>query len=229
MLIEYDDHILSSELTDVVVTIINIIDASATEREVTISCIYNLFANIKSLISFDQANDDKLEYCTLEYQFFDLTEDYDVFNILNESSAIEELHGKEISQLTLNDLDNVADFFVQLLKDERLVYQDFMALAASKFVYFYISVRPHVFEQYLAAMNKSKDELTKYREILAGCQQSLYLIRGKHPELYKDIDSLIIQINWILRNESLTLEQYSVGALYDFLKSLYEPEEAQGL
>lgn len=229
MLIEYDDHILSSELTDVVVTIINIIDTSATERGVTISCIYNMFANIKSLISFDQANDDKLEYCTLEYQFFDLTEDYDVFNILNESSAIEELHGKEISQLTLNDLDNVADFYVQLLKDERLVYQDFMALAASKFVDFYISVRPHVFEQYLAAMNKSREELTKYREILAGCQQSLYLIRGKHPELYKDIDSLIIQINWILRNESLTLEQYSVGALYDFLKSLYEPEEAQGL
>ena len=229
MLIEYDDHILSSELTDVVVTIINIIDASATEREVTISCIYNLFANIKSLISFDQANDDKLEYCTLEYQFFDLTEDYDVFNIFNESSAIEELHEKEISQLTLNDLDNVADFYVQLLKDERSVYQDFMALASSKFVDFYISVRAHVFEQYLAAMNKSREELTKYREILAGCQQSLYLIRGKHPELYKDIDSLIIQINWILRNESLTLEQYSVGALYDFLKSLYDPEEAQGL
>lgn len=91
---------------------------------------------------------------------------------------------------------------------------------------FYISVRPHVFEQYLAAMNKSKDELAKYREILAGCQQSLYLIRGKHPELYKDIDSLIIQINWILRNENLTLEQYSVDALYDFLKGLYEPEEA---
>ena len=153
MLIEYDDHILSSELTDVVVTIINIIDASATERGVTISCIYNMFANIKSLISFDQANDDKLEYCTLEYQFFDLTEDYDVFNILNESSAIEELHEKEISQLTLNDLDNVADFYVQLLKDERLVYQDFMALAASKFVDFYISIRPHVFEQYLMAMN----------------------------------------------------------------------------
>lgn len=229
MLIEYDDHILSNELTEVVVTIIKIIDASATEREVTISCIYNLFANIKSLISFDQANDDKLEYCTLEYQFFDLTEDYDVFNIINESSAIEELHEKEISQFTLNDLDNVADFYVQLLKDERLVYQDFMALASSKFVDFHISVRPHVFEQYLMAMNKSKDELTKYREILAGCQQSLYLIRGKHPELYKDIDSLIIQINWILRNESLTLEQYSVGALYDFLKSLYEPEEVQGL
>ena len=75
------------------------------------------------------------------------------------------------------------------------------------------------------AMNKSKDELTKYREILAGCQQSLYLIRGKHPELYKDIDSLIIQINWILRNESLTLEQYSVAALYDFLKDLCETSE----
>ncbi len=229
MLIEYDDHILSSELTEIVVTIIKIIDASATEREVTISCIYNLFANIKSLISFDQANDDKLEYCTLEYQFFDLTEDYDVFNIFNESSVIEELHEKEVSQLTLNDLDNVADFFVQLLKDERLVYQDFMALASSEFVNFYASIRPHVFEQYLMAMNKSKDELTKYREILAGCQQSLYLIRGKHPELYKDIDSLIIQINWILRNETLTLEQYSVGALYDFLKGLYDPEEAQGL
>ena len=225
MLIEYDDHILSSELTDVVVTIIKIIEASATEREVTLSCIYNLFANIKSLISFDQANDDKLEYCTLEYQFFDLTEDYDVFNIFNESSVIEELHEKEVSQLTLNDLDNVADFFVQLLKDERLVYQDFMALASSEFVNFYASIRPHVFEQYLMAMNKSKDELTKYREILAGCQQSLYLIRGKHPELYKDIDSLIIQINWILRNESLTLEQYSVAALYDFLKDLYEPNE----
>lgn len=225
MLIEYDDHILSSELTDVVVTIIKIIEASATEREVTISCIYNLFANIKSLISFDQANDDKLEYCTLEYQFFDLTEDYDVFNIFNESSVIEELHEKEVSQLTLNDLDNVADFFVQLLKDERLVYQDFMALASSEFVNFYASIRPHVFEQYLMAMNKSKDELTKYREILAGCQQSLYLIRGKHPKLYKDIDSLIIQINWILRNESLTLEQYSVAALYDFLKDLYEPNE----
>lgn len=225
MLIEYDDHILSSELTEIVVTIIKIIDASATEREVTISCIYNLFANIKSLISFDQANDDKLEYCTLEYQFFDLTEDYDVFNIFNESSVIEELHEKEVSQLTLNDLDNVADFFVQLLKDERLVYQDFMALASSEFVNFYASIRPHVFEQYLMAMNKSKDELTKYREILAGCQQSLYLIRGKHPELYKDIDSLIIQINWILRNESLTLEQYSVGALYDFLKDLCDPIE----
>ena len=225
MLIEYDDHILSSELTDVVVTIINIIDASVTEREVTISCTYNLFANIKSLISFDQANEDKLEYCTLEYQFFDLTEDYDVFNIFNESSAIEELHDKEISQLTLNDLDNVADFYVQLLKDERLVYQGFMALASSKVVDFYISVRPHVFEQYLAAMNKSREELTKYREILAGCQQSLCLIRGKHPELYKDIDSLIIQINWILRNEDLTLEQYSVGALYDFFKNLYEPQE----
>ena len=225
MLIEYDDHILSSELTEIVVTIIKIIDASATEREVTISCIYNLFANIKSLISFDQANDDKLEYCTLEYQFFDLTEDYDVFNIFNESSVIEELHEKEVSQLTLNDLDNVADFFVQLLKDERLVYQDFMALASSEFVNFYASIRPHVFEQYLMAMNKSKDELTKYREILAGCQQSLYLIRGKHPELYKDIDSLIIQINWILRNESLTLEQYSVAALYDFLKDLCEPNE----
>lgn len=225
MLIEYDDHILSNELTEVVVTIVKIIDASATEREVTISCIYNLFANIKSLISFDQANDDKLEYCTLEYQFFDLTEDYDVFNILNESSVIEELHEKEVSQLTLNDLDNVADFFVQLLKDERLVYQDFMALASSEFVNFYASIRPHVFEQYLMAMNKSKDELTKYREILAGCQQSLCLIRGKHPELYKDIDSLIIQINWILRNESLTLEQYSVGALYDFLKDLCDPIE----
>ena len=225
MLIEYDDHILSNELTEVVVTIIKIIDASATEREVTISCLYNLFANIKSLISFDQANDDKLEYCTLEYQFFDLTEDYDVFNIFNESSVIEELHDKEFSQLTLNDLDNVADFYVQLLKDERLVYQGFMALASSKFVDLYISVRPHVFEQYLAAMNKSREELTKYREILAGCQQSLYLIRGKHPELYKDIDSLIIQINWILRNESLTLEQYSVGALYDFFKNLYEPQE----
>ncbi len=225
MLIEYDDHILSSELTDVIVTIIKIIDASATEREVTISCIYNLFANIKSLISFDQANDDKLEYCTLEYQFFDLTEDYDVFNIFNESSVIEELHEKEVSQLTLNDLDNVADFYVQLLKDERLVYQDFMALASSEFVNFYASIRPHVFEQYLMAMNKSRDELTKYREILAGCQQSLYLIRGKHPELYKDIDSLIIQINWILRNEALTLEQYSVGALYDFLKDLCDPNE----
>ena len=156
---------------------------------------------------------------------FDLTEDYDVFNIFNESSVIEELHEKEVSQLTLNDLDNVADFFVQLLKDERLVYQDFMALASSEFVNFYASIRPHVFEQYLMAMNKSKDELTKYREILAGCQQSLYLIRGKHPELYKDIDSLIIQINWILRNESLTLEQYSVAALYDFLKDLCEPNE----
>ena len=225
MLIEYDDHILSNELTEVVVTIIKIIDASATEREVTISCLYNLFANIKSLISFDQANDDKLEYCTLEYQFFDLTEDYDAFNIFNESSVIEELHDKEIFQHTLNDLDNVADFYVQLLKDERLVYQDFMALASSKFVDFYISVRSHVFEQYLATMNKSREELTKYREILAGCQQSLYLIRGKHPELYKDIDSLIIQINWILRNEALTLEQYSVGALYDFIKGLYESEE----
>ena len=37
MLIEYDNHILSSELTEVVVTVIKIIDAGATEREVPIS------------------------------------------------------------------------------------------------------------------------------------------------------------------------------------------------
>ncbi len=82
MLIEYDDNILSSELTEVVTTIIKIINASIAEREVTISCVYNLFANIKSLITLDQAFNDKLGYGTLEYQFFDLTEDYDAFNFL---------------------------------------------------------------------------------------------------------------------------------------------------
>ena len=129
MLIQYDDKILSSELTEVVDTIIKVINTSVTEREVTISCIYNLFANIKSLITLDQAFDDKLGYGTLEYQFFDLTEDYDAFIFFSETSDIDQIQDKQFSELTLNDLENVVDFYVQLLKEERTVYQDFMLLA----------------------------------------------------------------------------------------------------
>lgn len=119
MLIQYDDNILSSELTEVATTIIKAINASVTEREVTISCVYNLFANIKSLITLDQAFDDKLGYGTLEYQFFDLTEDYDAFIFFSETSAVDQIQDKQFSELTLNDLENVVDFYVQLLKEER--------------------------------------------------------------------------------------------------------------
>ena len=35
---------------------------------------------------------------------------------------------------------------------------------------------------------------------------------------------MIIQINWILRNEQLTLEQYSVGALLDYLEPLVQTD-----
>lgn len=224
MLIQYDDKILSSELTEVVDTIIKVINTSVTEREVTISCIYNLFANIKSLITLDQAFDDKLGYGTLEYQFFDLTEDYDAFNFFSETSAIDQIQDKEVSELTLNDLENVVDFYVQLLKEERTIYQDFMLLAKSPFVNFFADIRAGVLEEYLAAMRRSREELAKFYELLSECQQSLYLIRNKHPHLYKTIDTMIIQINWILRNEQLALEQYSVGALLDYLEPLVQTD-----
>ena len=224
MLIQYDDNILSSELTEVATTIIKAINASVTEREVTISCVYNLFANIKSLITLDQAFDDKLGYGTLEYQFFDLAEDYDAFNFFSETSAIDQIQDKEVSELTLNDLENVVDFYVQLLKEERTIYQDFMLLAKSPFVNFFADIRAGVLEEYLAAMRRSREELAKFYELLSECQQSLYLIRNKHPHLYKTIDTMIIQINWILRNEQLTLEQYSVGALLDHLEPLVQTD-----
>lgn len=224
MLIQYDDKILSSELTEVVDTIIKVINTSVTEREVTISCIYNLFANIKSLITLDQAFDDKLGYGTLEYQFFDLTEDYDAFIFFSKTSDIDQIQDKQFSELTLNDLENVVDFYVQLLKEERTVYQDFMLLAKSPFVNFYADIRSSVLEEYLAAMRRSREELAKFYELLSECQQSLYLIRNKHPHLYKTIDTMIIQINWILRNEQLTLEQYSVGALLDYLEPLVQTD-----
>ena len=220
MLIQYDDNILSSELTEVVTTIVKVINASITEREVTISCVYNLFANIKSLITLDQAFDDKLGYGTLEYQFFDLTEDYDAFIFFSETSDIDQIQDKQFSELTLNDLENIVDFYVQLLKEERTVYQDFMLLAKSPFVDFFASIRSGVLEEYLSAMQRSGEELANYYEILSECQQSLYLIRNKHPHLYKTI----IQINWILRNEQLTLEQYSVGALLDYLEPLVQTD-----
>ena len=224
MLIQYDDNILSSELTEVATTIIKAINASVTEREVTISCVYNLFANIKSLITLDQAFDDKLGYGTLEYQFFDLTEDYDAFIFFSETSDIDQIQDKQLSELTLNDLENVVDFYVQLLKEERTVYQDFMLLAKSPFVNFYADIRSSVLEEYLIAMRRSREELAKFYELLSECQQSLYLIRNKHPHLYKTIDTMIIQINWILRNEQLTLEQYSVGALLDYLEPLVQTD-----
>lgn len=224
MLIQYDDKILSSELTEVVDTIIKVINTSVTEREVTISCIYNLFANIKSLITLDQAFDDKLGYGTLEYQFFDLTEDYDAFIFFSETSDIDQIQDKQFSELTLNDLENVVDFYVQLLKEERTIYQDFMLLAKSPFVDFFASIRSGVLEEYLTAMRRSREELSKFYELLSECQQSLYLIRNKHPHLYKTIDTMIIQINWILRNEQLTLEQYSVGALLDYLEPLVQTD-----
>lgn len=227
MLIEYDDNILSSELTEVVTTIIKIINASIAEREVTISCVYNLFANIKSLITLDQAFNDKLGYGTLEYQFFDLTEDYDAFNFFSETSAINQIQDKQVSDLTLNDLEDVVDFYVQLLKEERTVYQDFMLLAKSPFVNFYASIRSGTLEEYLAAMRRSSEELAKYYEILSECQQSLCLIRTKHLHLYKAIDVMIIQINWILRNEQLTLEQYSVGALVDYLEPFVQTDSQE--
>lgn len=224
MLIQYDDNILSSELTEVVTTIVKVINASITEREVTISCVCNLFANIKSLITLDQAFDDKLGYGTLEYQFFDLTEDYDAFIFFSETSDIDQIQDKQFSELTLNDLENIVDFYVQLLKEERTVYQDFMLLAKSPFVDFFASIRSGVLEEYLSAMQRSGEELANYYEILSECQQSLYLIRNKHPHLYKTIDTMIIQINWILRNEQLTLEQYSVGALLDYLEPLVQTD-----
>ena len=227
MLIQYDDNILSSELTEVVTTIIKIINASIAEREVTISCVYNLFANIKSLITLDQAFNDKLGYGTLEYQFFDLTEDYDAFNFFSETSAIDQIQDKKVSDLTLNDLEDVVDFYVQLLKEERTVYQDFMLLAKSPFVNFYASIRSGTLEEYLAAMRRSSEELAKYYEILSECQQSLCLIRNKHLHLYKAIDVMIIQINWILRNEQLTLEQYSVGALVDYLEPFVQTDSQE--
>ena len=227
MLIEYDDNILSSELTEVVTTIIKIINASIAEREVTISCVYNLFANIKSLITLDQAFNDKLGYGTLEYQFFDLTEDYDAFNFFSETSVIDQIQDKQVSDLTLNDLEDVVDFYVQLLKEERTVYQDFMLLAKSPFVNFYASIRSGTLEEYLAAMRRSSEELAKYYEILSECQQSLCLIRNKHLYLYKAIDVMIIQINWILRNEQLTLEQYSVGALVDYLEPFVQTDSQE--
>ena len=227
MLIQYDDNILSSELTEVVTTIIKIINASIAEREVTISCVYNLFANIKSLITLDQAFNDKLGYGTLEYQFFDLTEDYDAFNFFSETSAIDQIQDKQDSDLTLNDLEDVVDFYVQLLKEERTVYQDFMLLAKSPFVNFYASIRSGTLEEYLAAMRRSSEELAKYYEILSECQQSLCLIRNKHLHLYKAIDVMIIQINWILRNEQLTLEQYSVGALVDYLEPFVQTDSQE--
>lgn len=224
MLIQYDDNILSSELIEVVTTIVKVINASITEREVTISCVYNLFANIKSLITLDQAFNDKLGYGTLEYQFFDLTEDYDAFIFFSETSAIDQIQDKQVSDLTLNDLENVVDFYVQLLKEERTVYQDFMLLAKSPFVNFYADIRSGVLEEYLAAMRRSREELAKFYELLSECQQSLYLIRNKHPHLYKTIDTMIIQINWVLRNEQLTLERYSVGALFDYLEPLIQTD-----
>lgn len=224
MLIQYDDNILSSELTEVVTTIVKVINASITEREVTISCVYNLFANIKSLITLDQAFNDKLGYGTLEYQFFDLTEDYDAFNFFSETSDIDQIQDKQVSELTLNDLENIVDFYVQLLKEERTIYQDFMLLAKSPFVNFYADIRSSVLEEYLTAMRRSREELAKFYELLSECQQSLYLIRNKHPHLYKTIDTMIIQINWILRNEQLTLEQYSVGALLDYLEPLVQTD-----
>lgn len=224
MLIQYDDNILSSELTEVVTTIVKVINASITEREVTISCVYNLFANIKSLITLDQAFNDKLGYGTLEYQFFDLTEDYDAFIFFSETSDIDQIQDKQVSELTLNDLENVVDFYVQLLKEERTVYQDFMLLAKSPFVNFYADIRSGVLEEYLAAMRRSREELAKFYELLSECQQSLYLIRNKHPHLYKTIDTMIIQINWVLRNEQLTLERYSVGALFDYLEPLIQTD-----
>jgi hypothetical protein len=224
MLIQYDDKILSSELTEVVGTIIKVINTSVTEREVTISCIYNLFANIKSLITLDQAFDDKLGYGTLEYQFFDLTEDYDAFIFFSETSDIDQIQDKQVSELTLNDIENIVDFYVQLLKEERTIYQDFMLLTKSPFVNFYASIRSVVLEEYLSAMQRSREELAKFYELLSECQQSLYLIRNKHPHLYKTIDTMIIQIDWILRNEQLTLEQYSVGALLDYLEPLVQTD-----
>ena len=224
MLIQYDDNILSSELTEVATTIIKAINASVTEREVTISCVYNLFANIKSLITLDQAFDDKLGYGTLEYQFFDLTEDYDAFIFFSETSDIDQIQDKQFSELTLNDLENVVDFYVQLLKEERTIYQDFMLLAKSPFVNFYADIRSGVLEEYLAAMRRSREELAKFYELLSECQQSLYLICNKHPHLYKTIDTMIIQINWILRNDQLALEQYSVGALLDYLEPLIQTD-----
>lgn len=224
MLIQYDDKILSSELTEVVGTIIKVINTSVTEREVTISCIYNLFANIKSLITLDQAFDDKLGYGTLEYQFFDLTEDYDAFIFFSETSDIDQIQDKQVSELTLNDIENIVDFYVQLLKEERTVYQDFMLLAKSPFVDFFASIRSGVLEEYLSAMQRSGEELANYYEILSECQQSLCLIRNKHPHLYKTIDTMIIQINWVLRNEQLALEQYSVGALLDYLEPLVQTD-----
>lgn len=224
MLIQYDDKILSNELTEVVDTIIKVINTSVTEREVTISCIYNLFANIKSLITLDQAFDDKLGYGTLEYQFFDLTEDYDAFIFFSETSDIDQIQDKQLSELTLNDLENVVDFYVQLLKEERTIYQDFMLLAKSPFVDFFADIRSGVLEEYLAAMRRSREELAKFYELLSECQQSLCLIRNKHMHLYKTIDTMIIQINWILSNEQLTLEQYSVGALLDYLEPLVQTD-----
>ncbi len=102
-----------------------------------------------------------------------------------------------------------------------------MLLAKSPFVNFYASIRSGTLEEYLTAMRRSSEKLAKYYEILSECQQSLCLIRNKHLHLYKAIDVMIIQINWILRNEQLTLEQYSVGALVDYLEPFVQTDSQE--
>ena len=128
----FDKHI--KELAD---KLIESIEDSTDKRFEGIDAVYDLFADAKSIISFDMAAEKCVEYGAFEYLFNDFRRDLQVFKDSYCLENLADLKAKDV--ITLSDLDSLVDSYIQLLKEERRLYETASQLITSRFFHIYIS------------------------------------------------------------------------------------------
>lgn len=227
MLNTYEDVALSPELSVIMQKVIEIIDGFQKSKVIGISNVYNLFLNIKGFIPFDQANRQKLEYSTYELFFIDFAREFDELSVNECFKVTDYLQENSQDGYFLSDFDDLIDAFVQFLKYERLLYEDCMLLADSPFVKDYRKKRLIHYAACLTHIKFNVDEFDKYYAQLGQCEKELIELRSRKLQLYREIDIMIIIMEWMFKNYDLSENDYSISALYDKITSIPPDEDEQ--
>lgn len=227
MLVKRNNVSFSEVFENFIRKILSLIKDSTKEKIRAMDNVYRLFADVKSYVSFDEATDKKLDYGTFEYCFADFRRDIDVFKSMDCLRVLERI--KQSKSLQFRDLEAAADSFVQVLKAERSIYETCLLLAAAPFTKNYVIDREAVYIEQIKMLEQHDANINALERAFEGYQEELTELRQEAAFFYRQADTVLILLEWVLRNSTLVARYGSIADLVRELRAIDGVDRAHEL
>ena len=223
MLLRQNDVEFNQELRDFSYHLLESINNLIMLKSRMMDNTYRLFADVKCLVSLNEANNLKREYSTFEYCFSDFCRDVER---LKSTTCREILAGiNHLKEMYLSNLEGVVDSYLQFLKEERDIYRSTTALASFSFTKNYIRERHRAYFEHMDRLEQNHANIKILERAFEAYRDELVSLKQNAYSLFRQADFVLALLDWILECNALSSGRCSISGLLRLLHEIDSPDQ----